>query len=105
MQPLRPTGFWSYTTDDDRVSGGRLSQLRRLLADELKLKVGRTPVYTFQDVAAIPPGKDWEREIDAALEQASFCIPIITPGFCTANGAQRRSTASARSCGDGAETI
>ena len=52
-EPLKPTGFWSYASSDDAASHGRLSQLRRLLADELQLKVGRAPkVHIFQDVAA-----------------------------------------------------
>ncbi len=55
IEPLNPTGFWSYTSSDDTASHGRLSQLRRLLAAELRLKVGGTPkVHIFQDVAAIP---------------------------------------------------
>ena len=27
--PLKPTGFWSYTSSDDKHSDGHLSQLRR----------------------------------------------------------------------------
>jgi hypothetical protein len=54
-EPLNLAGFWSYTSSDDTASHGRLSQLRRLLAAELQLKVGGTPkVHIFQDVAAIP---------------------------------------------------
>jgi hypothetical protein len=37
-EPLNPTGLWSYTSSDDTASHGRLSQLRRLLADELRLE-------------------------------------------------------------------
>jgi hypothetical protein len=82
VEPLRPTGFWSYAALDDASSRGRLSQLRRLLADELQQAVGRSPTVTiFQDVAAIPPGVDWERQIQQAIEAASFYIPIITPAF------------------------
>jgi sulfatase modifying factor 1 len=79
---LKPTGFWSYTSSDDTASRGRLSQLRRLLADELQLKIGRTPkVHIFQDVAAIPHGTDWLKEIHRALGDSSFLIPIVTPAF------------------------
>jgi formylglycine-generating enzyme required for sulfatase activity len=79
---LTPTGFWSYTSSDDERSRGRLSQLRKLLADELQQKIGRLPeVQIFQDVAAIPPGRDWERQIKEALTASSFFIPIVTPGF------------------------
>jgi hypothetical protein len=81
MAPLKPTGFWSYASSDDAASEGRLSQLRRLLANQLQGHVGRGEVHIFQDVAAIPPGTEWERQIDQALQQSSFFIPIITPGF------------------------
>jgi hypothetical protein len=40
---LTPMGFWSYTSSDDERSRGRLSQLRKLLADELQQKIGRLP--------------------------------------------------------------
>jgi hypothetical protein len=56
--------------------------LRRLLADELQLKIGREPqVHIFQNVAAIPHGADWHKEIHKALSDASFFIPIVTPAF------------------------
>src|SRR5271166_4993898 len=79
---LTPTGFWSYTSSDDERSRGRLSQLRKLLADELQQKIGRVPeVQIFQDVASIPLGRDWEQQINEALAASSFFIPIVTPGF------------------------
>ena len=82
MTPLNPVGFWSYTSQDDTSSRGRLSQLRRLLADDLQQAIGKTPVvHIFQDVAAIPPGADWEKQIHSAIGGASFFIPIMTPGF------------------------
>ena len=79
---LTPTGFWSYTTSDETSARGRLSQLRALLAAELQQQVGRTPkVNIFQDVAAIPPGREWETQIRNAIEEASFIVPIVTPGL------------------------
>lgn len=79
---LKPTGFWSYTTSDDTASGRRLSQLRLLLAQALQLRVGRNPqVRIFQDVTAIPHGTDWLRQIEQALGESSFLIPILTPAF------------------------
>jgi len=80
-EPLNPIGFWSYTSSDDKSAGGRLSQLRRLLADELQLLIGRRQVLIFQDVAAIPHGSDWLKEIHSALDRSSFLIPIVTPAF------------------------
>jgi hypothetical protein len=79
---LKPIGFWSYSSTDDQYSRGRLSQLRALLAAELQQKIGRTlKVNIFQDVAAIPPGAEWEKQIQDALNASFFLIPIITPAL------------------------
>ena len=79
--PLKPTGFWSYSSADDAATDGRLSRIRQQLANQLQLRVGRQKVHLFQDVAAIPPGTEWVRQIEAAVAEASFFIPVITPGF------------------------
>ncbi len=81
MGRLPPIGFWSYARGDDDASRGRLSALRTLLRTELQAQYCRDPVQIFQDVAAIPPGSEWETEIRRALGQATFFIPIITPQF------------------------
>jgi hypothetical protein len=78
---LKPVGFWSYSSTDDKFSHGRLSVLRALLAAELQLKIGRTPINIFQDVASIPAGSQWETEVHDALEGSSFFIPIVTPAL------------------------
>jgi tetratricopeptide (TPR) repeat protein len=79
---LKPTGFWSYSTTDDEHSRGRLSRLRALLAAELQQKIGRSQkVNIFQDVAATPPGRAWEKQIRYALASSYFLIPIITPAM------------------------
>jgi len=79
-EPLPPIGFRSYTSSDDSASRGWLGQLRPLLADQLRLLVGRRqPVRIWQDVTAIPHGVDWLKEIHKALGESSFLIPIVTP--------------------------
>jgi TIR domain len=79
---LEPIGFWSYTSSDDAASGGALSQLRRMLQNDLQRLIGREPlVRIFHDANAIPKGADWEHRINEALDTASFIIPILTPAF------------------------
>jgi TIR domain/WD domain, G-beta repeat len=91
---LKPTGFWSYTNSDDAHAHGRLSQLRALLADELQQHIGRSPeVHIFQDVATIPPGAQWERQIEEALSVSSFIIPVVTPAFLQSEWCAREITA------------
>jgi hypothetical protein len=38
-------------------------------------------VRIFQDTATIPHGTEWSAEIQKALSESSFIIPILTPGF------------------------
>ena len=84
---LEPIGFWSYTRLDDEHSGNRLSMLRKRLFRELRQKVGgRRTVEIFQDTETIPFGSDWQNQIDAWLDAASFFIPIITPSFLQSEG-------------------
>ena len=74
-------GFFSYSRDDDEDSNGALSALRERIQRELRGQLGRT-MKTFrlwQDKESISPGKLWESEIKAAVQQAVFFIPIITP--------------------------
>ncbi len=80
-QPLPPIGFWSYTKLDDEASGGKLTALRQLLANDLQTQFGRTPVRVFEDKTTIPMGSGWEAEIRRAIDEANFFIPVITPGF------------------------
>ena len=79
---LKPIGFWSYSSSDDEHSRGRLSQLRALLAAELQQKIGRSlKVNIFQDIAAIPLGTEWEKQIRDAINASFFLIPIVTPAL------------------------
>ncbi|WP_166038764.1 toll/interleukin-1 receptor domain-containing protein, partial [Sphingosinicella sp. YJ22] len=78
---LRPVGFWSYSRQDDELSFGKLSNLRKLLMAEVQQLYGKERVQIFQDAAAIVHGAEWEREIRTSLADATFFIPIITPNF------------------------
>jgi tetratricopeptide (TPR) repeat protein len=74
-------GFFSYSREDDEDSMGALSALRERIQRELRAQLGRS-IRTFrlwQDKEAIAPGKLWEDEIRAAVAQAAFFIPIVTP--------------------------
>jgi hypothetical protein len=75
---LSPIGFWSYARQDDER---KLNLLRLQLAFQVQQRFGREAIKIFQDVAAIPPGDDWEAKIRDALDDSSFFIPIITPNF------------------------
>src|SRR5471030_3203877 len=74
-------GFFSYSRDDDEDSHGALSALRDRIQRELRGQLGRSArdFRLWQDKEAIAPGKLWEAEIKAAIEQSTFIIPIVTP--------------------------
>src|SRR5437868_4457067 len=82
-------GFFSYSREDDDDSKGGLSALRDRIQRELRSLLGRsrTDFRLWQDKEAIPPGTLWETELKAAVDQAVFFIPIVTPtavksGYC-----------------------
>ena len=74
-------GFFSYSREDDEASDGSLSTLRLAIQRELSAQLGRSrrTFRLWQDQEAIAPGRHWESEIRAAVEQAVFFIPIVTP--------------------------
>jgi hypothetical protein len=74
-------GFFSYSRDDDEDSEGALTALRRRIQNELRAQLGRTgdTLRLWQDAEAIPPGTLWRSQIESAIEQAVFFVPIVTP--------------------------
>ncbi len=77
---LDPVGFWSYTPFDEQHSDGHLSALRVIVGNAIGLRHGGT-VKLWQDVTAIPYGANWADEIERAIGQTTFYIPIVTPHF------------------------
>jgi formylglycine-generating enzyme required for sulfatase activity len=77
---LDPIGFWSYARLDEQQTGGHLSQLRAIVGNEIGLQYGDA-VTLWQDLEAIPYGADWAGEIERAIAQTTFYIPIVTPRF------------------------
>src|SRR5437763_10290457 len=74
-------GFFSYSREDDEGAKGALSALRDAIQRELGAQLGRSrsDFRLWQDREAIAPGRLWESEIKAAIEQAVFFLPMITP--------------------------
>jgi hypothetical protein len=73
-----PTGFFSYSRQDDEHSKGALSRLRAQIYDELRLQLGKN-FKLWQDIEAISEGTEWEDEIKRAISESVFFIPIVTP--------------------------
>lgn len=75
-------GLWSYVASDDTESRGHLAELRRRLQGDLQIAVGSSEtVYMLQSTAFIPHGPYWMGEINRAVNEATFLLPIITPAF------------------------
>jgi hypothetical protein len=71
-------GFFSYSRRDDEHSEGALSRLRARIHSELGLQLG-ADFRLWQDVSAIPEGALWESEIERAIAESIFFVPIVTP--------------------------
>jgi hypothetical protein len=80
VSPKPPDAFLSYTRFDDQRERGRISQLRRELADEVRAVTGE-PFEIFQDVEGIGIGEHWPGKLGQMLQEARFFIPILTPSY------------------------
>ena len=74
-------GFFSYSREDDEDFDHALSKLRTRIQNELRGQLGRSreSLRLWQDKEAIPPGTLWASEIQAAIGQSVFFIPIVSP--------------------------
>jgi hypothetical protein len=74
-------GFFSYSREDDEGSDGALSALRERIQHELRGQLGRSfrNFRLWQDKESIASGTLWETEINNAVAQSVFFIPIVTP--------------------------
>jgi invasion protein IalB len=74
-------GFFSYSREDDEAFKGMLSALRDGIQRELSAQLGRSKrtFRLWQDQVAIAPGKLWELEIEKAVGESFFFLPIVTP--------------------------
>lgn len=77
-EPPEIVGFFSYSRRDDENSMGSLSRLRGRIQSELRMQMGRD-FRLWQDTAAIPDGALWQNEINKAIAESFFFIPIVTP--------------------------
>jgi flagellar biosynthesis GTPase FlhF len=78
------TGFFSYSRRDDQHSQDSLSHLRDKIFDELRMQLG-FDVTLWKDTEGIRGGTEWEGEINRAISQSVFFIPIVTPSLVTSN--------------------
>jgi hypothetical protein len=80
LTSLKPVAFMSYVHFDDNSENGRLTQFRERLSAEVKIHTGEDfPI--FQDRQDISWGENWDERIRESIDNATFLIPIITPGF------------------------
>jgi WD40 repeat protein len=74
-------GFFSYSRQDDTGFKDVLSAFRTKIQEELGAQLGLSTdnFNIWQDTESIPHGALWQEKISAAIKDAVFFIPIITP--------------------------
>lgn len=95
MPDFTPKGFWSYARGDDEHLGGRLSELRKRVAGEISMLLGRE-LDMFQDIYDIRTGEKWEERLRAELTAASFMVPVLTPRYFARDWCREELTAFVR---------
>ena len=73
--------FLTYTRIDDEFFGGAITSLRRLLELGVRVVTGEQDFEIFQDIDGIEFGQQWQKQLDKAISEATFLIPILTPCF------------------------
>lgn len=77
---LPPRGFLSYVREDDALIGHRITQLCEAITRSLKFHLGQS-ADIFQDTTKLGHGTRWLERTKAAIAEASFFIPILTPAY------------------------
>ena len=70
----------SYVRFDDQHENGRLTEFRNRLSGEVRMQTG-VEFSIFQDRNDIKWGQNWKERIEDSIDDSTFLIPIITPGF------------------------
>jgi len=81
MVTKQPQAFLSYTRVDDEFFGGAITSLRKLLELGVQVVSGDRNFKIFQDIEGIEFGQQWQKELDKAISEVKFLIPVITPSF------------------------
>ena len=66
---------------DDQFFGGAITSLRKLLELGVQVVTGDQSFQIFQDIDGIEFGQHWQTQLDKAIWQVKFLIPILTPCF------------------------
>ena len=74
------TAFLSYVRSDDIHDEGRITTLRRKLAEEIHIQTGKE-FHIFQDREDIFAGQRWHVSIKDSINNTTLLIAIITPSF------------------------
>jgi hypothetical protein len=74
----KPVAFMSYAHVDDEIDS--LTQLRQHLEVVVRQQIG-ADFDIFKDRDNIHWGENWQERIEESLDEVTFLIPILTPGF------------------------
>lgn len=80
MKKRQPVAFMSYVRFDDEHEMGRLTEFRKRLSAEVRMQTGEE-FSIFQDRNDIQWGQHWKERIEESLDDVTFLIAILTPGF------------------------
>jgi tetratricopeptide (TPR) repeat protein len=80
MSERRPMAFMSYVHFADEHDKRYLTRFCQLLSGEVQLLSGEE-FFIFQDRNDIEWGESWKERIEDSIDNISFLIAIITPGF------------------------
>ncbi|MEN0063880.1 MAG: toll/interleukin-1 receptor domain-containing protein [Myxococcota bacterium] len=75
--------FLSYPTGADQ--DGEITEFRKKLENQLRMKTGDRELAIFQDQEAIALGQSWQARLERELDKVPFLMPIVQPLFFTSH--------------------
>jgi hypothetical protein len=81
-------GFWSYVHEDDNAEKGRISQLVQDISEQYQMLTGES-ISIYLDTEENKWGEKWRENIDTALSEVVFFIPVITPRYIQSTECRR----------------
>ncbi len=80
MSEVVAKAFLSYAHADNEREDGRIRRLATLLRSEFEFLTGET-IDIFVDSAEIRWGQDFRAQLDEAMQNTTFFIPVLTPTY------------------------
>jgi len=85
--------FFGYAPPADEATDRAITAFHTVLQARVRARTGRREFELWRDNLSIRWGQAWEARLLGAIDEALFCIPVLTPDFFESDWCAREATA------------